>query len=376
MPRIVHVVESPYSASFRSAKVAGMFDIPATEKLRERWDINIPVEEKPWQVGLIVGASGSGKTTLARELARHINADFHAGFSWTAPCLLDDFPADCDMKSLTETLSKVGFSSPPSWLLPYGVLSNGQKFRVELARCLFEYQKAFVFDEFTSVVDRQVAQVSAYAFAKAIRRTKRQFIAVTCHYDVEAWLQPDWVLDVSANSFKWGSLRRPPLNLEIARVHYSAWELFKKYHYLDGSINKSAACYVAFLDGRPVAFDAWISFFGKLQSGRRAMRDHRRVVLPDYQGLGIGNRLLTELSRMWTALGYRAFLRTGHPAEIKKQIESPDWCVKNQGHASGSVHKRGSTGRVIKHSYGRLTSGSEFIGAPMPLDEARKLYGG
>jgi ABC-type ATPase with predicted acetyltransferase domain len=41
-----------------------------------------------------------------------------------------------------------------------------------------------VFDEFTSVVDREIAKVSALAITKAVRRSKKKFVAVTCHYDV------------------------------------------------------------------------------------------------------------------------------------------------------------------------------------------------
>jgi hypothetical protein len=43
------------------------------------------------------------------------------------------------------------------------------------------------------VVDREIAKVSAFAISKAVRRSKKKFIAVTCHYDVVDWLEPDWV---------------------------------------------------------------------------------------------------------------------------------------------------------------------------------------
>ena len=56
-----------------------------------------------------------------------------------------------------------------------------------------------VFDEFTSVVDRNVAKVCSAAIAKGIRRGSIpcRFVAVTCHYDVAAWLEPDWIVDMS-----------------------------------------------------------------------------------------------------------------------------------------------------------------------------------
>jgi hypothetical protein len=53
-------------------------------------------------------------------------------------------------------------------------------------------------DEFTSVLDRRVAQVAAGAFAKSWRRVPgRQIILVGCHYDVIPWVQPDWLLDTT-----------------------------------------------------------------------------------------------------------------------------------------------------------------------------------
>lgn len=365
-----HVVEYDYEPTFRSAKVASMFDVSVAEKLRKEWDVNIPLEDKPWSIGLIVGASGSGKTTLAQRIFPQA---LHRGFEWRASCMLDDFPKSCDVKVITETLSKVGFSSPPSWLLPYSVLSNGQKFRVELARCLLEYKSLFVFDEFTSVVDRQVAQVGAFAFQRAIRKGEpgRQFVAVTCHYDVEPWLQPDWVFDVSSNTFRWGSLPRPPINFEIARVHHSAWDLFKEHHYMSADINKAAVCYCGFVDGRPVVFDAWLPFFGRLKTDQKARRGHRTVCLPDFQGLGLGNRLFTECSRMWSSLGYRVFSGTGHPAEIAKRISSGQWRMTRQG-------RTGTDGgrSAVKHAANRLTAGFEWIGDKMPYDEAVRLYTG
>jgi ABC-type polar amino acid transport system ATPase subunit len=50
--------------------------------------------------------------------------------------------------------------------------------RVDIARALCLNQNEIVFDEFTSVVIREIAKVSAYAISKAVRRSKKKFIAV------------------------------------------------------------------------------------------------------------------------------------------------------------------------------------------------------
>jgi len=84
-------------------------------------------------------------------------------------------PKNKSVEDITSAFNSVGFSSPPSWLKPYSVLSNGQKMRVDLARAILEDNQLFVFDEFTSVVDRNVAQIGSFAMQKAIRKTNKKF---------------------------------------------------------------------------------------------------------------------------------------------------------------------------------------------------------
>jgi len=44
-------------------------------------------------------------------------------------------------------------------------------------------------------------QISASAISKAVHRSKKKFIAVTCHYDVVDWLDPDWVFSTDTMEF-------------------------------------------------------------------------------------------------------------------------------------------------------------------------------
>src|SRR3990172_7144690 len=61
------VVSCPIHDSFRVQQVAGMFDVPLTEKATERFAVELPTESTDWQIGLVVGPSGSGKSTIARH---------------------------------------------------------------------------------------------------------------------------------------------------------------------------------------------------------------------------------------------------------------------------------------------------------------------
>lgn len=177
--------------TFRVSKIQADFDVKL-EHSNEHFvgDIKMPDD---WQIGVIVGASGTGKTTIARELFKEqiIN-----GFEYSAKSVVDDMPKGKTVDEITKMFYSVGFGSVPSWLKPYDVLSNGEKMRVDLARALLE--REFVcFDEFTSVVDRNVAQTACIAIQKAIRKTQQKFVAISCHYDILEWLQPDWVFDTN-----------------------------------------------------------------------------------------------------------------------------------------------------------------------------------
>ena len=188
MPHFDIVKKNQPKTTFRTSKIQSDYDVQF-EHSNERFVGDIIMPEK-WQIGVIVGGSGTGKSTIAKQLF----ADSYVNkFEYKCESVVDDMP-NADMKTIETMFYAVGFGSVPSWLKPYSVLSNGEKMRVDLARALLESDKV-CFDEFTSVVDRNVAQTMCIATNKAIRRTNKQFIAVTCHYDVVDWIEPDWVFN-------------------------------------------------------------------------------------------------------------------------------------------------------------------------------------
>jgi len=358
-------VETPIDETPRVLQVRGIFDLEPATSQRLTWDVRLPLEERSWNLGLIVGPSGCGKSTIARRLwpdamARASTLQWPAGLS-----LLDAFPADLPIAEVVALLSSVGFSSPPAWLRPFAVLSTGQQFRVTLARLLAESSGLVVLDEFTSVVDRTVAQIGSAALAKTVRARKTQFIAVTCHEDVEPWLGPDWVYRPAENRFAWRCLqRRPPVHLDVVRCQASAWPLFAPHHYLSHALAPSAVCFLATWQGRPVAFSAWLPFVG---AGPPTRREHRTVTLPDYQGIGIGNALSAFVAALWKGLGYRALSTTTHPALIRARGRSPLWRM----HRAPSFAR--SRGGRLRHAVTRLTAGFAYVGPALPGPLARVL---
>ena len=349
------------------AQVRGLFDLAPAKTSRVEWDVHLDLPEQ-WSIGAIVGESGSGKTTVAKEM---FGEHLCHGFEWDADrSVLDGFPKDAGIKDVTALLSSVGFSSPPNWLRPFHVLSNGEQFRVTIARALAEYKDLVVLDEFTSVVDRNVARIGSAAVAKTVRSRKQKLIAVSCHADILEWLLPDWVYEPATDTLTLarGELRRPPIELEIFRASYPAWAIFRHHHYLDTNINKAACCFVATWNGVPVAFSSWLP----LVSGtlRHAVREHRTVTLASYQGVGIGNAVSAYCDSMWRGLGKRVFSTTSHPAMIQSRARSPLWRISRS--TSFATRDGGKSG--VKHATNRLSTGFEFIGEPMDRAEAARLF--
>lgn len=360
MPHFDIIRESKPNKSFRVASVMGTYDLQ-DNAVRERFIGEFTPPPHSWQIGLIVGASGTGKTTIARELFPDAYIE---RYEYTHESLLDDMPKDVTMQDITRVLSSVGFASVPSWLKPYAVLSNGEKMRCDLARAILSDKQLIVFDEFTSVVDRNVAKVGSFAMQKAIRKTDKQFIAVTCHYDVEDWLLPDWVFDTNTMTFRLCESQKknkPECELRIYETKHKEyyWRVFGKYHYLSHAHNNAARTFVATLNGELCAFVSLLYFCHP--KVKNTWRVHRAVTLPDYQGIGIGTHMLNWISDMMKQEHKKVTITTSNPAMIQTLKTSPLWRATRCSRASsgsGIIQNRNIKGST---SCARITAAFEYM---------------
>lgn len=353
--------------SGRVRQLEGMFDVPPHERDERTFTVALDHEAQPWHIGLIVGPSGSGKTTIISELfgqpARPAWPDEHS--------VLDGFPEGMSIRDITSALSAVGFSSPPAWCRPYRTLSTGEQFRADVARVLAEAGGDLgVIDEFTSVVDRTVAQIASAAVAKYARRSDRKLVCASCHYDIIDWLQPDWVYDTRTQHFEWRSVQpRPPVEISISRCSRAVWPAFAPHHYLSSDLATPARCWLGEIDGRWAAFSSVIHHLVK-QNDRAASgqvyREHRTVVLPDYQGIGVGNAMSETVGAIIRAHRARFRSTTTHPAMIRHRARSPLWKMvrtsSNTASQSTKVRDRGTWGL----SRERWTSSFEYVGPSAP----------
>lgn len=196
--------KSKIDETFRVQKVRSAFDYQNKESVEHfEGKIELPTD---WQIGAIVGASGTGKTTIAKQIFPNEMAQV---FGYTHTSVVDDMPEQCSIDEITKMFYAVGFGSVPSWLKPYSVLSNGEKMRVDLANRLLRNDTS-IFDEFTSVVDRNVAKTMCIATKKTMTRMPtKKLVVVSCHYDILEWLQPDWVFDTNENKSFFGISHDP-----------------------------------------------------------------------------------------------------------------------------------------------------------------------
>lgn len=275
--------------------------------------------EKPelpseFNIGLIVGASGSGKSTLLSEFGAEEKLDWDP-----SKAVVSHFS---DPNDAVDRLSAVGFNSIPSWVKPFHVLSNGEKFRSELARRI---KDGAVIDEFTSVVDRNVAKATSNAIAKFIRRRNfKSVVFASCHHDIIEWLAPDWVFDCDVGKFySRGSIRRPQIDVRIYDATAEIWSLFARHHYLSADLSKAAKCFVGIWENQIIAFASVLP----LPSGtvKNAWREHRTVVLPDFQGLGIGTKFSDAIAQIQINQGRRYYSRTAHVRFAEYRRKSKLW---------------------------------------------------
>ena len=358
MPNFDIIKTNKTDLTFRVSSVIGKFDLQSnetTEHFKGKIDLSTD-----WKVGLIVGKSGSGKTTIAKQLFEN---SYITKFEYTNKSILDDMPNWCSVSDITNAFNSVGFSSPPSWLKPYFVLSNGEKMRCDLARSILEKNEMIVFDEFTSVLDRNVAKIGSFAIQKAIRKSNKRFIAVGCHYDVEDWLMPDWIFNTDTmtfHSFEGQKKNRPEIKFNIYKAkNKSIWGMFSKHHYLSHTHNNAAHVYLATINNEIAGFLSVLHLPHPI--AKTIKKVHRLVILPDYQGAGFGIKFLEEIGKIYKKEKWRFTIKTSAPSLIYALKKRTQWrCTqygRHKGGKSGLIHSSDDKNQTSKH---RLTASFEM----------------
>jgi ABC-type lipoprotein export system ATPase subunit/GNAT superfamily N-acetyltransferase len=342
------------------------------DTIRAKYDIKDHVEspvtipDLPQEgIVLIVGTSGSGKSTILRSLGEHTQPKIE--FYNT---VIENFSTP---ERGEELLLACGLRSIPSWFRTPHTLSNGEHHRFEMALALDQGVQCI--DEFTSVVDRDTAKALAYSIRKYFDINPGVLYIASCHRDIVDWLDPDYIYDtdmqeLSARRSLHLRLGRPAITLRIRGTTPEDWRRFSKYHYLDTTMSRSVHCYVGLIGDKPVAFHAAIHSTNR--DIHSYWRGHRTVVLPEFQGLGIGTAFSDAIAQIYVDRGMRYFSKTAHPSFGEHRQKSPLWRATSTNLKSrlgsyllkdGTARKMpGYGGTTTVRDAGRVCYSHEYIG--------------
>ena len=317
------------------------FDIQNKEESNVIVEANLEHLPKEWNIGVVYGGSGTGKTTI---LKNYFKKEMDKSYFDNSKSLISNFDW-LEPEEATFLLSAMGLSSVPTWLRPFNTLSNGEQYRANLAYIVgsAKENEVILIDEYTSVVDRDVAKAMSNALQKYIRRSNKKIVLASCHFDIMEWLQPDWIYSPSKGRLEIApSLRRPKIELQIVRCRYEAWNLFKQHHYLTDELNKAAINYLILWNDAPIGFVGVLPFPGV--GDEKTRRISRIVVLPDFQGLGLGKKILNYISSLYAAEKSTMYIRTMSPALGLALANDNNWIATS---SNLKIPGQDSSGRKI-----------------------------
>ena len=296
---------------------------------REETIVSIPMNldglnSFDWNIGVIYGGSGCGKSTILNTLGGVKEIEFDkekaliSNFDWLEP------------EQASRVLTSIGLSSVPTWLRPFHLLSNGEQYRATLAYTIAKANDGdtILIDEYTSVVDRDVAKAMSFALQKYIRRENKKIILASCHFDIMEWLLPDWTYspEIGGSIVRADLLRlgRPEISLQVSRVEAETFDLFKKHHYLTEDVNETYIFLLFEWNDKPVAMSVIGRHIGR-NNVEKSFRESRIVVNPDYQGMGIGSKVSEFCAGIIKNTNAKYYTKTVNPALGEYRENNPNW---------------------------------------------------
>ncbi|HBQ6590974.1 ATP-binding cassette domain-containing protein [Klebsiella pneumoniae] len=179
--------------TIRTLEIAESFGLGLDEKAWTLYD-NLELDIERGDVVYVTGQSGSGKSVVLRELQR-LMAD--AGQRVAS---IDDFVFADDANVIDQLgkttsdalglLSMAGLNDAYLFVRKPSEMSDGQKYRLKIAKLIESGADVWVADEFGAVLDRVTAQVVASNLQRAARAVGATVIVATTHEDLKNALRP------------------------------------------------------------------------------------------------------------------------------------------------------------------------------------------
>lgn len=180
--------------------------------------IELDFEQDDSKLTVIAGGSGTGKSTILRNWFQDIQLEPNYV---NEKSIFDVLTHGDDYEETSQLLFDVGLSSVPVWKNKFSQLSNGEKFRFDVAYKL-KFSDVVIVDEFTSMLDRQTAQNITTNINRLLDKYDKRMIVATAHFDVLDWMKVDRLIDT--NLKKQSSLQ------ELTLITHKHWryEVFQE----------------------------------------------------------------------------------------------------------------------------------------------------
>ena len=180
----------------RVLEIAEGFGLGLTDKKFVIYE-NLEIEIKQGDVVYITGQSGSGKSLLLKDLAAEMREEGRQVAD------LNEIKLEClpvielvgaNTTDATDLLAKAGISDAWIYIRKPNELSDGQRYRLKLAKVMETNADVWIADEFGAVLDRETAKVVAYNMAKVARRMGKTLVVATTHTDLKDELGPNLMI--------------------------------------------------------------------------------------------------------------------------------------------------------------------------------------
>jgi len=190
---ISRAFESNVERTSRVLEIGESFGLALSDKKFVIYD-NLKIDVNQGDVVYITGQSGSGKSLLLRDLKTQM-AGQGLRIADLGEIQLEERPViDLVGKTTveaTDLLAKAGISDAWIYIRKPSELSDGQRYRLKLAKIMEQDADVWIADEFGAVLDRVTAKIVAFNIQKVARRLGKTFMVATTHTDLGEELGPD-----------------------------------------------------------------------------------------------------------------------------------------------------------------------------------------
>lgn len=135
--------------------------------------------------------------------------------------------------------------------------------------------------------------------------------------------------------------------------------MLRKYHYLNTDLSTTAQCYGLYDGEMIIEFCAVIHF--PHPKNPKIKHIHRLVIHPDYQGIGLGKKLLNFVADMYHKQGFTVAIITSAKNLIFGLKKDAHWGCTQYGRFK-ITNRTADAGLVKSSSKDRITASFRYIG--------------